>query len=173
MHKIIWAAALFLTVLAGQALAQSELQQLSDKLAETVRAINPEWRESRGGGAHAAEDVVVVESWSFSHRRVSVSIVRHSSVAEAQAALQKFMLYEQDKKQISDLGDEAWGRGMYGADIALRKGRFTVYVRASADVDADPDARTLSATAKEARRKTEHLRLSQEFTGYLRTALGP
>ena len=172
MPKIIATALLLLTVLVGQAAAQSEIQQLADRLSESVKAEKPQWQHRRGGGAHAAEDAVVVQSWSFSHRGVSVSIVSHASVAEAQAALEKFLFYEKDKRRIGALGDEAWGWGMYGADIALRKGRFTVYVSVSAHVDADPDARTLNREAKEARRKAEHLRLAQEFVGHLRTAFG-
>lgn len=173
MTKIISAAFVLLTVLVGQTVAQSELHEVADKLAEAVKAEKPQWKYRRTGGAFGAKDLVVVESWSFSHRTVSISIVSHDSVAEAQASLKRFISRELNRRALTDLGEEAWGWGPDAAWIALRRRRFTIYIRTLADVDSDPDARTLNEGEKETRRKADGVRLSQEFSRHVLAALGP
>jgi hypothetical protein len=194
MHKMTAAAMLLLTVLVGQAVAQSELQQLADRLAEAVKAEKPEWLQyeshidGRGGKRELVrvaekkwdwrykrrdgELVALVESWSFSNRTASVSFRLDDSVAAAQRSLKMLLSSEQKGQPLSDLGDEAWSWGPDAAWIAMRKGRLTAYVHAWVYVDADRDAGSLSQADKEARRKADCLKLSQEFTRYLRTALG-
>jgi len=85
--------------------------------------------------------------------------------------LQRFARYSLNKQELKGFGDEAYALGYGLADVAFRRGRFTVYVSTTADVGSDPDGRTLSQSERFEREKSEMQRLSREFAKHMVSAM--
>jgi len=101
------------------------------------------------------------------------AVQSHDSVAEAQRALTEFVNGHSQRRQLNDLGDEAWGLGEKSSLVELRKGRFTVSISTWARVSADPDAAKLTYDERESRAKADTERLGKEFAKHFLSAIGP
>jgi len=171
-RQIIVAGLILLVGLVGQAAAQNDpdFDRLQEKLTRHLETKMPGWRHRRGEPIEGSKGVLT-EFWLFSNRIVKTSVVKYDSAQRAQEVLQGFAKYESQKAELKGLGDEAysWGYGM--SDVVFRKGRFIVNVSTYAEVESDPDARTLSQSERSAREKSEKKRLSEEFSKHLATAI--
>jgi hypothetical protein len=85
--------------------------------------------------------------------------------------LKGFLKYESQKEELKGYGDEAYGWGYGTSRVVFRRGRFIVYVSTYAEVDSDPDARSLSQSEKGEREKSETRRLNREFAKHILTAI--
>jgi hypothetical protein len=152
------------TLLLSQALAQdrSKLDALDEKVKRDFEKSMPEWKHERVEPVVKSENVLI-EFWSFENRKVKVSILPHESVEKAHEVFKNHERYSANKEVLNGVGDEAITSGYGSADVAFRRGRFTVYVSTSADVDADADARSLSQSERFNREKSEMVRLSRAF----------
>ncbi len=172
MRTRIFAALALSAVLLGQSFAQdpSELDRLDTKFSQYFESIMPGWKHERVEPVMKSENVLI-EFWSFSNRKVKVSILPHKSDEEAREVLQRFARYSLNKQELKGFGDEAYALGYGLADVAFRRGRFTVYVSTTADVGSDPDGRTLSQSERFEREKSEMQRLSREFAKHMVSAM--
>ncbi len=172
MRIRIFAALVLSVVLVGQTFAQdlSDLDRLDTKFSQYFESIMPSWKHERVEPVLKTENVLI-QFWSFPNRKVKISIVPHKSAEEAREVLQRFVKYESDRQELRGFGDEAyaWGYGL--GDVAFRRGIFTVYVRTRADIDSDPDARTLTQWERFEREKSEIQRLSREFAKQMVSAI--
>ena len=73
MNKLAAAILVFLTLLVGQATAQTELDRLADKLQKVIKTEKPDWKCVTADPTFGAETVKIV-ACSWSNRTVSVSI---------------------------------------------------------------------------------------------------
>src|SRR2546423_6373101 len=110
MNKLNAVMLVGLALLTGRASAQSELGQLTDKLKDVIKTEKPLWKCKRSEGAFGATNVQIVHC-SLSNRSVNIAIQAHDSVADAQRALQQFVNRDSQRRQLRDLGDEAWWLG--------------------------------------------------------------
>jgi len=165
MKSRVLAGFVFLTLLLGHAFAQNtlELNRLDEKLAQHLQKKMPEWKHQRGEPIAGSGDNVLIEYWSFSNRKIKVSILLHKTVAEAQEAIQNHARYSFNKETLTELGDEAYASGYGSSLVAFKRGKFTVYVATNADVEGDADALTLNQEQRVEREKSEMKRLSREF----------
>ena len=173
MKDRVIAAFVFLTLVLGHAFAQksAELNRLDEKLARYLEKKMPEWKHERGEPIAGSDDSVLIEFWSFSNRKVKVSILLHNSVAQAEQVIQNHARYSFNKETLTGLGDEAYASGYGSSDVAFRRGKFTVYVSTAADLDAEEDARNLSQEQRFEREKAEMKRLSREFAEHVVNAM--
>lgn len=153
---------------AGQ--GHFDLDRLDEKLSRYFERVMPGWKHERVEPFGNSENVLI-QFWSSSNRRVKISVLPHGTGEEAHQALSEFMKSEWNKEPLRDLGDEAhaWGYGM--SNVAFRKGRLTVYISTYAEVDSDPDARTLTQAQRFEREKSERRRLSIEFARHAASAI--
>jgi|SRR5882724_5636346 len=167
MRDRIFFVFLLLTFLVGQAFAQgsSDLDKLHEQFSRYFERVMPDWKHERVEPVYKNENVLI-QFWSFSNRKVKISILPYKSAEEARAALQRHAKYQMNKQQLNDVGDEAYAGGYGSGDVAFRKGKLTVYVSTTADVDSDPDARTLTQAQRFEREKSEIRRLSLKFAKY-------
>ena len=114
---------------------------------------------------------MLIRRWGSSNRVVSISVVPHKSANEARQALIDFVKYDRRTEKLNGLGDEAFGWGYGQANVVFRRGRFNVYVNTYAEVDADPDAKTLSSEQRGERERLEMRRLSREFARHMVSAI--
>ena len=173
MKDRVLAGFVFLTLVLGQAFAQNswELNRLDAKLAQHLEKKMREWKHQRGEPIAGSGDNVLIEYWSFSNRKVKVSILLHHSVAEAQQVIQNHARYSFNKETLTGLGDEAYASGYGSSVVGFRRGKFTVYISTTADVDADADAGSLNQEQRFEREKSEMKRLSREFAKHLVNAM--
>lgn len=166
------AAFVLLNLLIGQSIAQglSDLDKLDQKLVRYFEKAMPGWKHERVEPVTKGENVLI-QFWSFSNRKVKVSVLPHKSAGEAREILQRHVRYTFNKQELSDVGDEAYAGGYGSADITFRKGRFTVYISTYADVDSDSEARTLSQQGRFEREKNEMRRWSREFAKHVANAV--
>jgi hypothetical protein len=159
-----------LLIVQGVAQDQAELEKLDDKLNRHVATKMPGWNHKRGEPIQGSKNVLI-ERWGTSNRVVTVSIVPHKSASEAREALIDFVKYDRDKEELIGLGDQAvaWGYGL--SNIVLRRGRFNVYVSSYAELDSDPEARSLTEREKGERESIEMRRLSREFAKLMADAM--
>ena len=164
MKNRVFAAFFLFTLLIGQIVAQggSDLDKLDEMFSRYFEKVMPAWKHERVEPIVKTENVLI-QFWSFSNRKVKISIIPRKSTEEARDVLHRYAKYESKKEQLTDVGDEAYASGYGFSDVAFRRGRLTIYVRATADVDSDPDARTLSQSERFEREKSEMRRLSREF----------
>lgn len=173
MKDQILAAFVLLTLALGHAFAQdkAELNRLDEKLTRQLEKTMPEWKHERGEPIAGSDDSVLIEYWSFSNRKVKVSILLHQSVVDAQQTMQKRARYSSNKEILTGIGDEAYGSGYGSSLVAFRRGKFTVYITTAANVDADADAGSLSQDQRFEREKSEMNRLSREFARHIVNAI--
>jgi hypothetical protein len=172
MKNQVLAVFVFLTLLVSQALAQQnpELDALDQKIKRNFETRIPGWKHDRVEPVTKGENVLI-EFWSLGNRKVKVSILPHNSVDDAREVFKRHERYSLNKEELKGFGDEAVASGYGASDLAFRRGRYTVYIRAAADVDADADARSLSQSQRFEREKSEMRRLSREFAKHVADAL--
>jgi hypothetical protein len=159
-----------LSVTSGVAQDQAELEKIDDKLSRHLATQMPGWKHKRGEPVEGSKNVVI-ERWGTSNRSVTISIVPHKTANEAREALINFVKYDRDKQDLEGLGDQAiaWGYGL--SNIVLRKGRFNIFVSSYAELDSEPDSRSLTVPEKGERDRLEGGRLSREFARHIMKAL--
>jgi hypothetical protein len=172
MKNRVLAAFVFL-ILLGHASAQKTagLNRLDEKLARHLETKMPDWKHERGEPIAGSDDSVLIEFWSFSNRKMKVSILLHDSVEQAQQVIENHARYSFNKETLTGLGDEAYASGYGSSLVAFRRGKFTVYVSTTADVDADLDAGYLTQEQRFEREKSEMKRLSTEFAKHVVDAI--
>jgi hypothetical protein len=148
----------------------SDLEIVKDKVRHHLEFKMPGWKHKRGIPMLGSRDVIE-DFWSVSNRVVKISILPHKSPEEAQEVLRRFVKYDRQKEELKGLGDEAyaWGYGL--SNIVFSRGRFTVYVSTTANVDEDADARSLNQSQRGDREKSEMRRLSKEFAKHMANAI--
>ena len=173
MKDRVLAAFVFLTLALGHAFAQhkAELNKLDEKLTRHLEKQMPEWKHERGEPIAGSDDSVLIEFWSFSNRKVKVSILSHDSIVDAQKTMQQHARYSFNKEILTGLGDEAYASGYGSSLVAFRRGKLTVYISTTAEVDADADARSLTQEQRFSREKSEMNRWSREFARHVVNAI--
>lgn len=161
-------ASIFVTAAAAQ--NRSDLDQLDAKAKGYIETKMPGWKHRRGKPIKGSENVLI-ERWGSTNRIVSISVVPHKSDDEARQALSDFVKYDRKTERLNGFGDEAFGWGYGQANVVFRRGRFNVYVSTNADVDADPDVKTLSSEQRGEKERLEMRRLSREFAKHMVCAL--
>ena len=161
-----------LTVLIAQATAQgnSDLSKLDEKFTRYFGKIMPGWRHDRVDPLMNGENVLI-QFWSSANRKVKISVIAHKSGNEAREVLQRYAKYSLNKEVLTDIGEEGYSSGYGSADVAFRKGRFTIYISTTADVDSDQDAKTLNQNQRFEREKSEMRRWSREFAKHAANAV--
>jgi hypothetical protein len=149
---------------------ESELNTLDDKFRHLVATKMPGWKHKRVAPMmHSAN--VRIQVWSFPNRAVKISIVPYKSAQEAGEVLRGFIKYESQKEELKGLGDEAYGWGYGRSNVVFTRGKSIVYVSTYAEVDSEPEARSLSQAEKGEREKSEMRRLSREFAKHMVSAI--
>ena len=166
-------AVAILALVVGHAFAQNSVQlnRVDEKLTKHFEKKMPEWKHERGEPIAGSDDSVLIEFWSFSNRKVKVSILLHKSVEEAQQVIQNHAKYSFNNETLTGIGDEAYASGYGSSRLAFRRGKITVYLMVFADVDADEDARNLNQEQRFEREKSEMKRLSREFARHVVDAI--
>jgi hypothetical protein len=151
------------TLLLSQARAQdrAKLDALDEKIRRDFAETMPDWKHERVDPIVKTEKVLI-QFWSFAHRKVKVSILFHESVEKSHEVFKNYERYNA-KEVLSGLGEEAVASGYAAADVAFRIDKFTVYISTVADVDSDADAKSLSESERTTRERSEMVRLSREF----------
>jgi hypothetical protein len=144
----------------SMAQSHADLDKLDEKFAKYFERVMPGWKHERVEPVYKDENVLI-QFWSQGNRKVKISILPHRSAEEARDVLQRGL--QLNRQRLMDFGDEAYSGGYGSANIELRRGRFTIYISTYADVDSDPDARTLNQDQRFDRQKNEMRRLSMEF----------
>src|SRR6185369_11158439 len=171
MKQRVFVAFVLLPILLGYVWAQAsaELDRLDEKLTRHFEKAMPNWKHERVEPIAGSDDTVLIEFWSFSNRKVKVSVLLHKSVAQAEEAIKNHAKYSLNKQTLTGLGDEAYASGYGSSDVAFRKGKFTVYF--STTVDADADAQELTQQQRTEREQAEMQRWSREFAQQVVTAV--
>jgi hypothetical protein len=162
----------FIALLVSPSLAQDhpELDVLDQKIIRHFKQALPEWKHERiepivkGGN-------VLIEFWSFANQKVKVSILPHDSVEQAKEVFKNHERYSFNKEVLTGLGDEAVASGYASADVAFRRGKYTVYISGGVDVSLDPDARNLTESQRIERERSEARRLCRELAKHVADAL--
>lgn len=171
-RHIIFTSLMLVGLIVGQTAAQNdaELDRLGDKLTQHLQSKMSGWKHRRGEPIQGSKGVLI-DRWSAANRVVTISVVRYDSANRAKEVLQPFIKYTSQKAELKGLGNEAyaWGYGL--SNIMFRRGRFVVSVSTYAEIDSDPDARTLTPEQKSERERSEMKRLSEEFAKHMATAI--
>jgi hypothetical protein len=172
MKISILAAATLCTILSALtiALPQSDLDKLDEKFTRHIEKVMPGWKHERVEPIVPTENVLI-QFWSASERKVKISIMPHSSGAEARTAIENFVKYERNKETLKDIGEEAYAWGYGFSDVVFRKGRYTIFVSTTADIGARPEERTLSQAERFDLMRSEMRRWSMQFAKHAATAL--
>ena len=173
MKQRVFVAFVLLLILLGNVCAQAsaELDRLDEKLTRHFEKAMPNWKHERVEPMAGSGNNVLIEFWSFSNRKVKISVLLHKSVAEAEAVMQNHARYSLNKQTLTGLGDEAYASGYGSSDVAFRRGKFTVYVSTTVDVDADADAQGFTQGQRSEREKAEMQRWSKEFAQHVVSAM--
>lgn len=173
MKQRVFVAFVLLPILLGYACAHAsaELDRLDEKLTRHFEKAMPNWKHERVEPIAGSGDNVLIEFWSFSNRKVKVSVLLHKSVAQAEEVIKDHAKYSFNKQMLTGLGDEAYASAYGFSLVAFRKGKFTVYVSTTADVDADADAQELTQQQRTEREQSEMQRWSREFAQQVITAM--
>jgi len=163
MKKIALLASILLTSISAVVAQpqQSDLDQTRDKMTQKMETKMAGWQHRHGALIQGSKDVIV-ELWSLPNRIVKVSIIQRSSVEDARERLSQFAREEGGVELLHGFGDEAYSWGDDGANIIFRRGKYTVYVATTADVDRDSDSSTLTPQERHARQASEMKRLSKQ-----------
>jgi hypothetical protein len=162
----------FLIFAVSYVLAQDrpELETLDQKIQRHFEKVLPAWKHERVEPIVKSENVLI-EFWSLANRKVKISILPHNSVEQAKETFKNYERYSINKEVLRELGDEAVAYGYGSSDVAFRRGKYTVYIRAAADIDSDPDARSLNQSQRFERERSEMRRLGREIAKHLADAL--
>lgn len=165
-------AAILSIVFVGpvKAQGQEDLAKVADKISHQLEIKMPGWKHKHGEPMLGSQNVIE-DFWSVPNRVVKISVIPHKSANEAREILSAFVQYDSEKEELKGLGDEAyaWGYGL--SNIAFRRGKLTVYVSTTANVDGDADARMLSQEERGVRERFEMRRLSREFAKHASNAI--
>ena len=172
MKMAILSAFLLCSSLLGQAAAQGDvdLDKLDQKVSEHLKARMPGWKVKRGEPIQGSNGVLI-EFWAFPNRIVKISVGSVKSAKEAKDVVDRFVQYDRDKEELTGLGDRAyaWGYGL--SNVVFARGKYIVHVSTYADVDSDPDARSLTERERGERERLEMRRLSKEFARHMLSAI--
>jgi hypothetical protein len=146
----------------GFAQPQSDLDRLDEKLTRHFQKTLPGWKHERVEPLMKGENVLI-QFWSSAHRKVKISVVPHKSVNEAKEVVQRRAAYASNKESLTGIGDEGFAGGYGESDMTFRKGRFVVYVSATAEIGARPEERMLDQEQRFELMKSEVRRWSREF----------
>jgi len=173
MKERVPIAFILLALVLSNTFAQAslELDRLDEKLTRYFEKTMPNWKHERVEPIAGSGDNVLIEFWSFSNRKVKVSVLLHNSVADAQDVIKNHARYSFNKQTLMGIGDEAYASGYGSSDVGFRKGKFTVYVSTTADVDADADAQNLTQEQRFEREKSEMQRWSKQFAQHVASAM--
>jgi hypothetical protein len=157
--------------LLDQALGQDELEldKLDQKLSAHLKKEMPGWKHNRGQSIQGSTGVLI-EFWSLPNRVVKISVGSASSAQEARNRVERFVQYDKEKEELRGLGDKAYAWGYGPSNIVFARGKHIFYVSTYADVESDPDARSLSSPERGERERLEMRRLSLEFAKHAATA---
>ena len=163
---------LFVSLLASSVGAQEpDLDRLNEKLRHRLETKMPGWSYERVQPIQGSRGVLL-QKWTIQNRGVSISVVDMKSAEAAKEAIQRLA---HDPSTHAELlratGEEAYTWGYLNRQLVFRKGKTLVYVEAGADVERDPDARTLTPVQRRAREESEVDRLRGEFVKHLLDAL--
>jgi hypothetical protein len=184
MNKVNLISLVLLLLFASpRAEGQTELDRLSDKIKSLVEAGEDGWTCKRGEpfgtqnalleSCHTSVPDRRIPSLTRHPRSVSIRVDVHDSAEEARRVLGSYAREHVGEYQpMNDLGDEAYGWGMDKADIVMRKGRFILWIHTNAWLDHDPDSQALRLDQRNARKKSERLRLTPKFAKHMIAALG-
>jgi len=93
-----------------------------------------------------------------------VAIAVRATADDAKNEVREALRYRKGIEQLIGFGNEAYDSGINGSNIVLRRGRYVIYININAEVDADEDARILSRSQREEKRKSEVQPIRKEFT---------
>ena len=167
---LIFAALCLLYLNYSQAQTQDDLDALDQKISHHVQTKMTGWTHKRVEPIKGSKGVLV-ETWSFPNKGVKVAVSTLKSAEEARRSLEGFVKDTKEAELLKGYGDEAYIWGYGGSDLVVRRGRYIVYINAGANVEADPDIRTLSHAERQARQNSEMRRLTKEFARHLINAL--
>jgi hypothetical protein len=173
MKERVPIAFILLALLLSNTFAQAslELDRLDGHLTRYFEKTMPDWKHKRVEPIAGSGDNVLIEFWSFSNRKVKVSVLLHASIADAEAVIKNHARYSVPKQTLTGLGDEAYASAYGFSLVAFRKGKFTVYVSTTADVDADADAQSLTQEQRFEREKSQMQHWSKHFAQHVVTAM--
>ncbi len=158
----------FLSQAAAQ--DQSELDRLGDKFNRHLETRMSGWKHKRREPIQGSKNVLI-EFWASSNRVVKVSVVPYKSAQEASEVLRGFLKYDTQKEELKGFGDEAFGWGYGMSNVVFTRGKLIVYVSTYAEVDSDPEARSLTERERGERERVEMRRLSREFAKLMADAM--
>ncbi|HEX8772280.1 MAG TPA: hypothetical protein VF735_01665 [Pyrinomonadaceae bacterium] len=116
-----------------------ELSDIGDEVERSVKEKMPKWKRNpaipiandEASVPISERESVLIDQWISDDAVVKVTILKHSSAAEAAGELQKFISGVNGKGRLHNMGDEAYSWGIRGS-IAFRRGRLTIYISAVA-----------------------------------------
>ena len=159
------------TGLKSQDERELDLDALDQKLQHQLETKMPRWEHRRIQPIEGSKGVLL-QTWKIQNRAVSISVVQEKSAHTAKEAIQRLAHDPSTHAQpLSGPGEEAYAWGYQNRQIVFRKGRNLVYVEAGADVENDPDARSLSPSQRQAREESEVKRWRGEFLKHVLDAL--
>ena len=153
----------------SNAQGQADLDRLDEKLTKHLEKVMPGWTHKRGEPIVKTENVLI-QFWYSTNRSIKIAVSPRSSANEARKAIRDFLKSERTEP-LNDSGDEAYSWGYAASNIVFRKGRFVAFVSSYAEIDADPDAQTLSQEQRFEKEKTERRRLSIQFAKHAADAV--
>lgn len=170
MRKVVSAMMLSFLCL-GNCLAQvrEDLDSLDDKLAQYIQTRLPGWKHERVEAIQGS--AALIQFWSNANRKIKIAILPQRSADETRDRMKDFLRRSKEAKELAGFGDQAYSWGYAGSNVAFRRGRYTVFVNTYAEIDSDPDARTLSREQKGEREKSEMSRWSREFARIVASAI--
>jgi hypothetical protein len=154
------------TVAVGQ--GKADLDKLDEAIARHLSNGFTGWTHQRVA-AFGPDSNTLVESWSLPNRTVKITVSVGQSAEEAKNSLLNFLKYKREVKELRGLGDDAYSFGVDSCDVVLRRGRYLLYVSTVADVEGDPDARTITKAELSSRRKSERQKIGKDFARLLAT----
>ena len=146
------------------------MDRLAEAIEQLVQEKHPEWTLKRIEPVYKGEEVII-DQWTAPREYVRVSVVPHRSAGEAKSELQSLARNMKGEPGPVGIGEEVYSWGFGGSETTFRKGRFTVYVSTTVNVDDDPEAAALSDDEKSKRKSANQKKLSKEFAKHVDSAL--
>jgi len=170
-RRILFGFGLSLVLLShaiGQ--GQLDLDRLDEKFAHQLQRELPGWKHERGKPMNGGT-TLLIQYWSLSNRKIKIAISPQKSAEEARDRIQNFGKTMKEAVELSGFGDEAYSWGYEGSNIVFRRGKFVVFVSTYAEVESDPDARSLTPEQRNERQRSEVNRWSREFARHMAAAI--
>src|SRR6266404_2802796 len=144
---------------------QMDLDRLDEKFTHYLESKLTGWKHERVEPIQGSS--ALIQFWSASNRKIKIAINPQQSGEKAREKMKEFAKYTREARELEGFGDQAYSWGYAGSNVVFRRGRLVVFVNTYADVDSDPDARTLTQQEKENRERSEMKRLSKEFAKHV------